>query len=449
VGISDDGGGTTARGARRAARRRARWDGDPAPRDWRFLVGSLGKVLMAVGLLMFGFVAYQLWGTGVEYAQAQDDLDQQFEELLAAAPGPAASAPATSAVASTSTVATTAPATTAPATSTVATTDVTTSTTIEPPTTTAAAPVTVPVPALNAGDALARIEIPSIGVDAKVVAGVSASDLKKGPGHYPGTPMPGQLGNSAVAGHRTTYGEPFRRLDDLRPADEIVLTTVQGRFVYRVTGSEVVAPSQSEVVQTTDPSRATLTLTTCDPEFTATNRLIVYADLDTAASGQGLPPVLTYGGAPTAAPTPATLPGEPATATATATTAPDTTAPPATAAPATTGVTAATVVESSAPVTTVGAPATLVQAQAPGGPGEPPAQATTADAFAQGWFSDDGAFAQVALWGLLLTAVSAGAYLLSRTTRRNWVGALAGIVPFLVVLYFFFQNVNRLLPAAI
>ena len=72
-----------------------------------------------------------------------------------------------------------------------------------------------------------------------------------------------------------------------------------------------------------------------------------------------------------------------------------------------------------------------------------------ADAFAHGWFSDDAAFLQVALWGLALAAIGIGSWLLSRRFRRNWVGALVGIVPFALVLYFFFQNVNRLLPAAL
>ena len=73
----------------------------------------------------------------------------------------------------------------------------------------------------------------------------------------------------------------------------------------------------------------------------------------------------------------------------------------------------------------------------------------SADAFSLGWFSDTAAFLQVALWGLALTAIAIGAWLLSRRVRRNWVGALVGIVPFALVLYFFFQNVNRLLPAAL
>ena len=78
-----------------------------------------------------------------------------------------------------------------------------------------------------------------------------------------------------------------------------------------------------------------------------------------------------------------------------------------------------------------------------------PASEASADAFAFGWFSDSAAFGQIALWGLALSAISIGAYLLSRQLRRNWVGALVGIVPFVLALYFFFQNVNRLLPAAL
>ena len=69
-----------------------------------------------------------------------------------------------------------------------------------------------------------------------------------------------------------------------------------------------------------------------------------------------------------------------------------------------------------------------------------------ADAFAEGWFSDPGANGQVALWGLLLAAIGIGSYLLSRKVKRDWVGLLVGIGPFVIVLYFFFQNVNRLLP---
>jgi sortase A len=347
-------------------------------------------VLIAVGLLMFGFVAYQLWGTAIEYHQSQDELADQFADLMAAT--------------------TTAPTTST--TTTVATSTSATETTTAAPTTTSP-PATTPLP-VAPGDPLALLEIPSIGVKTYVVQGVEPGDLKHGPGHYPDTPWPGQLGNSAIAGHRTTYGQPFYRLDEVEPGDEIVVTTVQGRFVYRATGSEVVSPSQSDVVATTDPDVARLTLTTCTPRYTASQRLIVFADLDPDASPEPQPPIVSEPATPQSVPVPTAVPSRDNPVVAT-------TAP----APAST-------------TTTV--PPAVVAGDA---------GSNSADAFAHGWFSDDAAFAQVALWGLVLTAVSIGAWLLSRRVRRNWVGALVGIAPFVIALYFFFQNVNRLLPAAL
>ena len=76
-----------------------------------------------------------------------------------------------------------------------------------------------------------------MGVDEIVVAGVGVDDLKKGPGHYPQTPLPGEHGNAAIAGHRTTYGAPFLDIDNLQPGDDVVATTYAGRFVYKVTGT--------------------------------------------------------------------------------------------------------------------------------------------------------------------------------------------------------------------
>ncbi len=270
------------------------------------------------------------------------------------------------------------------------------------------------------------------------MSGVQPADLKQGPGHYPDTPMPGQLGNSAIAGHRTTYGQPFYRLDELQAGDPIDLTTVQGHFTYRVTGSEVVNPSQSDVIDTVDPDLATLTLTTCTPRYTAKQRLIVFAELDLAASSAPQAPVIEApssstptgdeggdaGDSPVVAtppPAPTTLPGEVVPATTAAS-----------------SVTTTTTAESTT-TTTTPKPATVAR----------PASAASADAFAFGWFSDSAAFGQIALWGLALSAISIGAYFLSRQVRRNWVGALVGIVPFVIALYFFFQNVNRLLPAAL
>ena len=81
-----------------------------------------------------------------------------------------------------------------------------------------------------------------------VVEGTNTPDLRKGPGHYTGTPLPGQAGNAAIAGHRTTYGHPFYNLDSVKVGDPIVLTTLQGIFVYDTTKSFVVSPSDTTVV---------------------------------------------------------------------------------------------------------------------------------------------------------------------------------------------------------
>ena len=249
--------------------------------------------------------------------------------------------------------------------------------------------------------------------------------------------MPGQLGNSAIAGHRTTYGQPFFRLDEVAVGDEIVLTTVQGRFVYRMTGSEVVGPDRSDVVATTDPTVARLTLTTCHPRYTAAQRLILYADLDTAASSPTQPAVI----APDAEPT-ATLPGGPVTSTAAApTTAPAT--DPATTTPAATTPATTAAPTTTATATTVGAPSSDED-----GPSE--VGDATADAFSHGWFSDDGAPAPGRAVGTgagrhrhrVVAAQPAGPAQLGGRARRHRARSS-------LVLYFFFQNVNRLLPAAL
>jgi LPXTG-site transpeptidase (sortase) family protein len=143
-------------------------------------------------------------------------------------------------------------------------------------------------PEVEDGDAIARIELPSIGVDRIVVAGVDKDDLKKGPGHYPETPLPGQLGNAAIAGHRTTFGQPFIDVDQLQVDDEIVVTTLAGRYVYRVTGQQIVSPRDSHVIATTDPTTATLTLTSCHPKYSARERIIIFSELDEEASDGGV-----------------------------------------------------------------------------------------------------------------------------------------------------------------
>ena len=136
----------------------------------------------------------------------------------------------------------------------------------------------VPLPLPPPGGALDHLVIPAIGVDRYVVQGVDEADLQEGPGHYPGTPLPGERGNVGIAGHRTTYGAPFFRLNELSPGDLVYLTDTSGTtWVYAVEHLSVVSPDDVAVL---DPSHgAELTLTTCNPRFEATSRLVARAFL--------------------------------------------------------------------------------------------------------------------------------------------------------------------------
>ena len=142
---------------------------------------------------------------------------------------------------------------------------------------------------LEDGDALTRIKIPAIGVDMVVVEGTTPSALKAGAGHYRGTPLPCEMGNVAIAGHRTTYGKPFAQLDKLKEGDKITLITPVGECEYVVSdrGDDpnpfVVDPSNIAIVANT-PGERNLTLTTCHPKGSAKQRLIIRAHLTTGAA---------------------------------------------------------------------------------------------------------------------------------------------------------------------
>ena len=132
------------------------------------------------------------------------------------------------------------------------------------------------------GDGLTRIVIPKLGVDTIVVEGTSPAALKAGAGHYPESPLPGEAGNMAIAGHRTTYGKPFADIDTLAEGDEIHLETPVGFYVYRVASKPfIIEPTDRSVLESTE--LATLTLTTCHPRRSAAQRLIVQAVLDPTA----------------------------------------------------------------------------------------------------------------------------------------------------------------------
>jgi len=127
------------------------------------------------------------------------------------------------------------------------------------------------------GEAIGRIEIPRIGVDFVVVHGTDGGSLRRGPGHYPDTAFPGLGATVAIAGHRTTYGAPFRRTDDLERGDEIVLEMPYGRFAYAVERTQVVQPSALWV--TRDVGYDRLVLSACHPLYSAAERIVVFARL--------------------------------------------------------------------------------------------------------------------------------------------------------------------------
>jgi sortase A len=382
------------------------WDRPKPPRDWRWVIGGIGRTLITLGLMMFAFVAYQLWGTGIQTAQAQRTLAKEFDAQISSVTSPTT---------------TTAPTTTAPVSDSTVPVDTASTTTLAP----VFAPAK-PIPPAEKG--VARLEIPRIGLNRIVVEGATADALTKGPGHFPETPLPGQLGNAAIAGHRTTHLAPFFDIDQLQPSDQIIVTTLNGRYVYEVTGTEIVDPEDyNAVIPTTDVTKATLTLVSCTPRYSAKNRIVVRSELviDQSDPLTEASPVVE-GDIPGG--TPDTLPSEdPVTVVDTVAPTGVTTAGSSVDSTATSAPSAETTTPDTTPVAASGA-------------------AATPDAFSDGWFSDTTAIPQAILWGLVLALIGYGIYWLSHKVRRYWVGALAGFVPFIVVLYFFYENVNRLLP---
>ena len=196
------------------------------------LIDFLGRTMIVAGLLLLSFVAYQLWGTGIVESRSQTAIAKQFVK-----PQP-----------------------------------------IQP----------------QLGGLVGRITIPSIGVSKYVVAGVRLKDLERGPGLFPGSPMPGQKGNVAIAGHRTTFGAPFSRIDELRGNERIVLESKDGTFTYIVNGEpKIVLATDTAVAKTTNPDIATITLVSCYPKWTSTKRIVVVATLDSTVLPLPATPLVT------------------------------------------------------------------------------------------------------------------------------------------------------------
>jgi sortase A len=144
---------------------------------------------------------------------------------------------------------------------------------------------TVPV-----GDVLTRLQIPKVKLDVLVVEGTTPAALRAGAGHYPTTPLPGELGNVGIAGHRTTFGRPFNHLDELGPGDEVILSTPFKRYHYVAVNAFdkhpnpwVTNPKDFSVVQNY-PGKYFLTLTTCNPKGSARERLVLRLQLHPEAT---------------------------------------------------------------------------------------------------------------------------------------------------------------------
>ncbi|MFN8039943.1 MAG: class E sortase [Acidimicrobiales bacterium] len=328
------------------------------------VLGAIGRVMIAAGVILLLFVAYQLWGTGVRTDQAQNRLGAQFDQQVAQATAGAA------------TPTTAADGTTAP---------LSLAELAKDPQVQAYAKDK----RYYAGEPIGKITIPKIGADFWMVQGVDLPLLSEGPGHFPGTPMPGQPGNAALAGHRTTFKAPFNRVDELEPGDTVTVETLQGRFTYEVLpqkpqyaggpalGHYIIDPSQTEILDDKGDNR--LTLMACHPKYSAAERIVVEAKL-------------------VSNPAEATPKGD------------------------------------ADPGSSATALANLGSDEA------------TADLISGG---DANARGPAILWGLAAAAVVLAAWLLGRWKRSlRWPAYLVAVVPFLVLLFFCFENVTKLLPSA-
>lgn len=165
------------------------------------------------------------------------------------------------------------------ATSTTAVATTTTSVTTLPPTTVETLPVPADPPDPAAKEphvVVGTLEIPKINITKTLLEGVSLGVLDEAPGHWPGTALPGHMGNVVVAGHRTVYDRPFHDIDKLAVGDEVIFTTAEGRFVYRVTSTEIVLPDAMRIIDQT--TAHTATLFACHPLGSTRQRIVVHLE---------------------------------------------------------------------------------------------------------------------------------------------------------------------------
>jgi len=219
----------------------------------QLVLSGLGELLVTAGLVLLLFCVYQLVWTNFEADRRQDRAAEHLADDWSK-PGPTA----------------------------------------EPE---AEAPLTL-------GKGFAFLRIPRLGkdFDVPVIEGVRKRDLSRGVGHYVQTARPGEIGNVGVAGHRATNGEPFKDLDQVRRGDALVLETETSWFTYVVDRTRIVKPTDVWVIDPVPgrphatPTKALLTLTTCNPRWASTERLIVFSHLEkTTPKTAGRPAALAGG----------------------------------------------------------------------------------------------------------------------------------------------------------
>ena len=215
-------------------------------RPFTSLFSALAAVLLLSGALMAGFVVFLVYGTGIETRIEQRRLLQELESASSIElPAPAGRSLPTRTI----------------------------------------GPHERPV--VDPGDPLGQLSIPAIGAEWVFVSGIGADELRLGPGHFPDSPLPGRQGNMALAGHRTTHGAPFSRIDEIEPGDEIILTTPTGEYRYISVGTAIVGPADYSEISTQWPTIPTLSLVSCHPKYSTRQRIIVHAVL----AGYELPAV--------------------------------------------------------------------------------------------------------------------------------------------------------------
>ncbi|WP_297081572.1 class E sortase [uncultured Demequina sp.] len=233
------------------------------------VIGVLGELLILAGVLLGLFVLWQLFYTDIQGERAQQEVVDSLEwvdsDVVAGVSADASNGPETIP-------------------------DDLKYLDVDPP--------VMDYPDFT--ETFATMMVPRWGEDyvKPVSEGVTRADVLDplGIGHYPGTALPGEIGNFAISGHRTTYGKPFNAVADLQVGDSLIIQTEDAWFVYHVESWEIVQPTQVEVIAPTPnepgvaPTERSITMTTCHPMFSAAERWVVHGAFDYwAPTGHGVP----------------------------------------------------------------------------------------------------------------------------------------------------------------